>query len=206
MRPSDSLISFGEKLRSPLASRLPRRGRLFFALRPAARASAYELRVGDSCPAPRVAGCFRGETRASQVPGHRPLPACQGRTPRRMQPPLAYCPSARTLARLRIAGRVAAPVARLAPGWGGYPFAGRDSHPLDDIPNFMNSSHDSLLSDQNFLVALKRSGPLQSNSINMMCDLGQSGGAWGPASHSALRARDFWRPDGWPRDCKLDTP
>jgi hypothetical protein len=68
------------------------------------------------------------------------------------------CPSARTLARLRIAGRVAAPVARLATGWGGYPFAGRDSHPLDDIPNFMNSSHDSLLSDQNFLVALKRLG------------------------------------------------
>jgi hypothetical protein len=50
------------------------------------------------------------------------------------------------------------------------------------------------------------SGPLQSNSINMMCDLGQSGGAWGPASHSALRARDFWRLDGWPRDCRLDTP
>jgi hypothetical protein len=47
------------------------------------------------------------------------------------------------------------PVARLATGWGGYPFAGRDSHPLDDIPNFMNSSHDSLPSDQPFLVALK---------------------------------------------------
>jgi hypothetical protein len=54
-----------------------------------------------------------------------------------------------------IAGRVAASVARLATGWGGYPLAGRVSHPLDDIPNFMNSSHDSLLSDQNFLVALK---------------------------------------------------
>ena len=113
----------------------------------------------------------------------RPLPACQGRTPRRMRLALAYfyceqvaiafgqigtlgirnghkfrgrCPSARTLARLRIAGRVAAPVARLATGWGGYPFAGRDSHPLDDIPNFMNSSHDSLPSDQPFLVALNR--------------------------------------------------
>ena len=36
-----------------------------------------------------------------------------------------------------------------------YPFAGRVSHPLDDIPNFMNSSHHSLLSDQPFLVALK---------------------------------------------------
>ena len=113
----------------------------------------------------------------------RPLLACQGRTPRRMQPPLAYfscgktavafrrfstlgirnghrfrgrCPSTHTLARLRIAGHVAAPVARLATGWGGYPFAGRVSHPLDDIPNFMNSSHDSLLSDQPFLVAPNR--------------------------------------------------
>jgi hypothetical protein len=66
-RPSDSLVSFGEQLRSPLATRLPRRGQLFFALRP--RASADELRVGDSRPAPRVAGFFRGETRASQVPG-----------------------------------------------------------------------------------------------------------------------------------------
>jgi hypothetical protein len=66
------------------------------------------------------------------------------------------CPLARPLARLRIAGHVAASVARLATGWGGYPLAGRVSHPLDDIPNFMNSSHDSLLSDQNFLVALKR--------------------------------------------------
>ena len=112
----------------------------------------------------------------------RPLLACQGRTPRRMQLPLAYfscgktavafryfstlgirndhrfrgrCPLARTLAHLRIADRVAAPVARFATGWGGYPFAGRVSHPLDDIPNFMNSSHDSLPSDQPFLVALK---------------------------------------------------
>jgi hypothetical protein len=78
----------------------------------------------------------------------RPLPACQGRTPRRLRLALAYftceqvaiafgrigtlgirnghkfrgrCPSARTLARLRIAGRVAAPVARLATGWGGFP-------------------------------------------------------------------------------------
>ena len=78
----------------------------------------------------------------------RPLPACRGRTPRRMRLALAYfsceqvvlafgrnstlgirnghkfrgrCPTAHTLARLRIAGRVAAPVARLATGWGGFP-------------------------------------------------------------------------------------
>ena len=181
MRPSDSLVSFDEKLRSPLASRLPRRGRLFFAFRPATRASADELRVGILVRLP-VLPLSSEEKRGPPRFLGRPLPACQGRTPRRMQPPLAYfscgktavafrgfstlgirnghkfrgrCPSARTLARLRIAGRVAAPVARLATGWGGYPFAGRVSHPLDDIPNFMNSSHDSLLSDQPFLVALK---------------------------------------------------
>jgi len=99
------------------------------------------------------------------------FPACQGRTPRRMQPPLAYfscgktavafrrnsslgirnghrfrgrCPSARTLARLRIAGRVA------APSQGSLPVGAVTPLPdgfrtLDDIPNFMNSSHDSLL-------------------------------------------------------------
>ena len=133
------------------------------------------------CPALRVAGSSEEKRGPPRFLG-RPLLACQGRTPRRMQPPLAYfscrktavafrrfstlgirndprfrgrCPSARTLARLRIAGRVAAPVARLASGWGGYPFSGRVSHPLDDIPNFMNSSHDSLPSDQPFLVALK---------------------------------------------------
>ena len=37
-----------------------------------------------------------------------------------------------------------------------FPFAGRVSHPLDDLPNFTNSSHSSLLSDQPFLVALIR--------------------------------------------------
>ena len=53
---------------------------------------------------------------------------------------VAAFPTAHTLARLRIAGRVAAPVARLATGWAGLPFAGRGSHPLDDKPNFMKSS------------------------------------------------------------------
>jgi hypothetical protein len=41
------------------------------------------------------------------------------------------------------------------PAGAAFPFTGRDSHPLDDLPNFMNSSHDSLPSDQPFLVALK---------------------------------------------------
>lgn len=86
-RPSDSLVSFGEQLRSPLATRLPQRGRLFFAFRPATRASADELLVGDSCPAPRVAGSFRGETWASQVPG--PSSSC---VPRSYTPPDAASP------------------------------------------------------------------------------------------------------------------
>ena len=41
-------------------------------------------------------------------------------------------------ARLRIAGRVTATVARLATGWAGSPLAGRGLHPLDDEPDFMS--------------------------------------------------------------------
>ena len=51
---------------------------------------------------------------------------------------VAAFPTAHTLARLRIAGRVAASVARLATGWAGLPFAGRGLHPLDSKPNFMS--------------------------------------------------------------------
>ena len=47
-------------------------------------------------------------------------------------------------------------LAGLASRQRGQPSNRKDSHPLDDIPNFMNSSHDSLLSDQPFLVALFR--------------------------------------------------
>ena len=54
---------------------------------------------------------------------------------------VAAFPTAPMLARLRIAGRVTASVARLATGWAGSPFAGRGLHPLDDEPNFMKSSH-----------------------------------------------------------------
>jgi hypothetical protein len=53
---------------------------------------------------------------------------------------VAAFPTAHSLARLRIAGRVAATVARLATGWAGSPFAGRGLHPLDDEPNFIRSS------------------------------------------------------------------
>jgi hypothetical protein len=67
---------------------------------------------------------------------------------------VAAFPTAHTLARLRIAGRVTATVARLATGWAGSPLAGRGSHPLDDEPNFMRLSHLSLLPDQAGLVAL----------------------------------------------------
>ncbi len=48
---------------------------------------------------------------------------------------VAACPTAHSLAHLRIAGRVTASGARLATGWAGSPFAGRGSHPLDNEPN-----------------------------------------------------------------------
>ena len=61
---------------------------------------------------------------------------------------------AHSLARLHIAGYVAATVARLATGWAGSPFAGRGSHPLDDYTEFRRFIANLLLSDQSFLVAL----------------------------------------------------
>ena len=61
--------------------------------------------------------------------------------------------AAHLLACLRINRVIAGPTARLATGLPGSALAGRVSHPLDDRPNFMESSHDSLLSDQHCLVA-----------------------------------------------------
>ena len=148
MRPSDSPVPVGDQLRSSLAGRLPRCGRLFFALRPAAR--AFRVRVARWR---LLSGSPWRRFLPEEKPGSprflgRPLPACRGRTPRRMRHPLAtfLCrrcrrrlqdkqnpghpgrhsfrgriPTAHTLAFLRIAGRVAAPVARLATGWGGSP-------------------------------------------------------------------------------------
>ena len=163
MRPSDSLVPFGARLRSSLANRLPRCGRLFFALWPAARALADELRVGDSCPAPPIAGFFPEEKRGPPRFLGRPLPACRGRTPRRMRRTLTYfycgCaafafgrnstlgirnghkfrgrgPPAHTLAHLRIAEHVAVPVARLATGWGGFPLRRTGFAPAGRLTEF----------------------------------------------------------------------
>jgi len=58
----------------------------------------------------------------------------------------------------------------------GLPWRYEDSHPLDDIPNFMNSSHDSLLSDQPFSVA-PTSAPWSNSDV--MVVLGTSA-AWRP--------------------------
>jgi hypothetical protein len=54
---------------------------------------------------------------------------------------------------LRINPAIAGRTARLATDLPGSALVGRDSHPLDDRPNFMKSSPDSLLSDQQSLVA-----------------------------------------------------
>jgi hypothetical protein len=54
---------------------------------------------------------------------------------------------------LRINRTITGATARLTTDLPGSALVGRDSHPLDDKPNFMESSHDSLLSDQHCLVA-----------------------------------------------------
>lgn len=67
----------------------------------------------------------------------------------------AAFPTAHSLAHLRVADRLTAIVARLASGWAGSPLAGRESHPLDEKPNFMKSfAFLSFPSDQPCLVAL----------------------------------------------------
>jgi hypothetical protein len=54
---------------------------------------------------------------------------------------------------LRINRTVTGPTARLTTDLPGSALVGQDSHPQDDKPNFMKSSHDSLLSDPQSLVA-----------------------------------------------------
>ena len=110
--------------------------------------------------------------------GH-PLHACRGPRPRRVQmrpSPCSRCArcclqtvrcprhpkciqfrgsthTAHILAYLRFAKSVTVSGARLATDRAGSPLAGRDSHPLDDIQGFMESSHTPILLDQPCLVA-----------------------------------------------------
>jgi hypothetical protein len=64
------------------------------------------------------------------------------------------------------------------PAGAAYPFAGRASHPLDDNPNFMSSSHHPFPSDQPVLVALK-------GVSSRHQELLQSLGAGAPADRNA---------------------
>jgi len=61
--------------------------------------------------------------------------------------------AAHLLVCLRINRPITGATARLTTDLPGWALVGRDSHPQDDKPNFMKSSHDSLLSDQHCLVA-----------------------------------------------------
>ena len=142
----------------PLAYDLPSRRALLLGrtrLRPLTRARRRvitgspwlrEIRKGEAGP-PRFLG--------------RPSRTCRGRPPRRTRRSLAHpgsdadafrrrealgvrilvtfrgcSPTAHTLARLRIAGVVAAAVARLAADLPGSALVGRDSHPQDDFSEF----------------------------------------------------------------------
>jgi len=187
-QPSDSRVPFGGHLRFPSpaaylgadASSLPRW--------PAARASTNEPRVGACCPAPRCAGSCRGETWASQVPGSSSSCVPWSYTPPDAASP-RLLPVAKTAVAFRkfrpLGSRnahfsrphsprptrsraYASPAASPRPSQGSlpagaaYPFAGRASHPLDDNPNFMSSSHHPFPSDQPVLVALNSLSPRSS--------------------------------------------
>ena len=129
------------------------------------------------------------------LPGYRAVlfRACRGRTPRRIEAcprpdygqtlvafeqnsalgirdgidfEAAY-PTAHTLACLRFAGCVTAPVARLATGWVGSPLAGRDSHPLDDKRSFKETSHPPIPFDRHRLVALNFLSPAGLSELHL---------------------------------------
>jgi len=68
MQPSDSLPP-SATAPVPLASDLPRRGRLFCASWADDTCARNVPCVGDGSPAPRITGVCRGEARASQVTG-----------------------------------------------------------------------------------------------------------------------------------------
>jgi hypothetical protein len=129
-------------------------------------ASANPTRSVDRQGSPRLLG--------------RPLQTCRGRPSRlgrrllalfltvasaaafRVREPLGFrekdsfrdcIPAAHLFACLRINAAIAGRAARLATDLPGWALVGRDSHPLDDEPNFVKSSHNSLLSDQQCLVA-----------------------------------------------------
>jgi hypothetical protein len=127
---------------------------------------------------------LRGASRASQVPGPSSCSLPWSSTPPRVVVPLPFgrshhrgrytrlntlgtadccfrgclptAPCSRAYASpsaAEIAPRTS--VARLATDLPGSALVGRDSHPLDDKLNFMDSSQHPFLSDQPFLVALR---------------------------------------------------
>ena len=124
----------------------------------------------------------------------KPLPARRDRHPS-AEDAAVPCP--------RGEGTYASPAASPRPSQGSLPagvaipFAGGASHPLDDKPNFMGSSHLSLLSDQPFLVALfSLSTQVAGSASSRACDTGAYDpilGLWtppmpcfGPRSHQRV--------------------
>ena len=181
MQPSDSLPP-SATAPVPLASGLPRCGRLFYASWADDTCARNVPCVGDGSPAPRITGVCRGEARASQVTG--PSSSC---VPWSNTPPDTIPSSPkklslgmvvafrehRTLGIREGRGFGAAfpwptcshayaspavsprPAQGLLPARAGSPLAGRDSHPLDDEQSFMEVSHPPIPFDPQGLVALK---------------------------------------------------
>ena len=180
MQPSDSLPP-SATAPVPLASGLPRCGRLFCASWADDTCARHVPCVGDSSPALRKTGVCRGEARASQVTG--PSSSC---VPWSNTPPDTIPSSPESSRRgwllpsgktgLSASGKArgfgaafpwptrsrayASPALfrRLSQGslptWAGSPLVGRDLHPLDDTQSFMKASPPPIPFDQQSLVAL----------------------------------------------------
>ncbi len=181
MQPSDSLPP-STTAPVPLACGLPRGERFFCATwadDTCARRRAVRRRRVTGSPSHRN---FFEERRGPPRLRGRPLRACYGRTPRRIQPPpRPMCAGGRCCLRsnpaLSASGKsigfgaavpwparshtYASPMPFLTPSQGllpvraGSPLTGRDSHPLDDARSFMVASHPPIPFDQSCLVALE---------------------------------------------------
>src|SRR5262249_21264153 len=181
MRPSDSLPP-SATAPVPLASGLPRCGRLFCACEADDTCARNVPCVGDGSPALRKTGIGRGEARASQVTGPSSSSVPWSNTPPETPPSSprrhvckgvllpsgktgpsasgmmigfgAACPMAHTFACLRIAEAISDAGARLATGSGGLTLGRAGFAPAGRHTKFHEVIASSLPFDRHCLVAL----------------------------------------------------
>jgi hypothetical protein len=199
MPPADSLPPSATAL-VPLACGLPRCGRWFCAVAADDTCAHPGSCGGDGAPALRHTGGYRGEARASQVPGpsaasvpwsHTPPDRVHSSpTPRRSPCCLQGTQDPGPPGRVEVSGPHAPwptrspadasprPFLTPAPGWlparAGSPLAGQDAHRLDDTQRFMQALHPPVPIDPHCLVAL-----IFLSALQLSHGVGTAGGGGG---------------------------